>query len=123
MTSGRSEPLRAIAHAALAGGVACSALAAGGWRLEILPVIGLLAYVAFVAYVWQAAQSDRSLRVPTLVLGLGVLALFTLFQALPLPSFLLNILSPKGSRGSDVRDRQRRGPDQLRTRGDPARGQ
>ena len=96
--SQRSERLRGAARWALSICVAGSALAAGGWRLEILPLVALFAYAAFLL---EALSSDLSRSrsefagVPTIVLGLLALAGITALQAVPLPSWLLGLLSPK----------------------------
>ncbi len=91
----RAPGARIIAEWSLAGCVATSILAAGGWRLEVLPVVAVGAWVAFVAFLWSSTTDHRGVLVPPVVLGLFGLALLTFAQVVPLPSGLLSWVSPK----------------------------
>lgn len=96
----RSTPLnddrwRSLANGGLAVTVAVSSLAAGGWKLEVLPLVAVAAWVTLAACLVCVARSERSARVPGFVGGLIVLAVLTALQAVPLPASWLGWLSPK----------------------------
>lgn len=73
-------------------------LAAGSWKLEVLPALLLLATLAWFTTYLGIHQRRRDLHLgvlPGVLLGLAGL---TLLQALPLPAALLSSLSPEAHR-------------------------
>ena len=69
-------------------------LAGGGWRLEVLPVIGAFAAAAFVAAMMDTRRPSRDLPVPPLAAALVLLAGFTALQAVPWSESMVRSLSP-----------------------------
>ena len=90
-------PWRTVAVGALSVTIAASALAAGGWKLEILPFVALIAFLALTAAAIGAIERGHRPRVPKVSVVLAGLALFTLAQAIALPEVVLGLLSPKAN--------------------------
>src|SRR5687768_5302852 len=83
------------ADAALAACIVLAPALGGSSNIVALPILAAGAIAATVATYLAAKRTGSSLHVTPLVGALFVLALFTLFQALPLPQGLLGLLSPR----------------------------
>ncbi|MEQ8277352.1 MAG: O-antigen ligase family protein [Deltaproteobacteria bacterium] len=91
----RSEhPMARVSERLLAATIIAAPLAAGGFRLQVLPVLAALALAAFATMVYALRKSGRPLHATVFVVSLVVLAGFTALQAIPLPAGLLETLSP-----------------------------
>ena len=90
-------PWRRIATVCLSASIAGSTLAAGGWKLEVLPFVAALALVAFIAAVVGTTRGRARVQIPYVVIGLLALALLTVGQAITLPAGLLAGVSPKAA--------------------------
>ncbi len=86
---------KTLCRAGLFATILVGPLLTGGWRLEVLPVIGGFAAVAYLGALSRLHQKRRALVVPPLALGLLVLFVLTALQAMPWPGDLVAILSPK----------------------------
>lgn len=88
---------RSVADGCLIGLILLAPTAAGSWRLEILPVIVLLALVGLTATILDLAERGRPIHFHGLTLGCLVWAGYTILQAVPLPAGLLAAVSPVAS--------------------------
>ncbi|MCB9647844.1 MAG: O-antigen ligase family protein [Deltaproteobacteria bacterium] len=70
-------------------------LAAGSWKLQVLPVLMALGLVSWAAVCLGATAGRRTVHLGVLPVVLVALALFTLLQAIPLPGGVLQVLSPR----------------------------
>ncbi|MEM7678297.1 MAG: hypothetical protein AAF449_20080, partial [Myxococcota bacterium] len=84
-----------VSSAGLAAVLLVAPLAGGGWRLEVLPLISGLAFVAFLATSIDTFSRARRPVVPPLAWALVVLAGWTILQAVPWPAGVVEALSPQ----------------------------
>lgn len=81
------------ANLALAAAIVIAPVAGGSSDRIMVPILFGIAAVAYVASLIGGRQAGRKLHVFGLPVALGVLGLFTLAQAAPMPSGLLSALS------------------------------
>lgn len=87
----------AVSERLLGATIVAAPLAAGGFRLQVLPVLATLAILAYVTTLYASRRAHRPLHLGVLVVGLFVLGVFTMLQAIPLPEGLLAVLSPRAA--------------------------
>ncbi len=94
----RSEhPTARASERLLAATIVAAPLAAGGFRLQVLPVLAALALAAFSAMLYASRRAGRPLHGTVFLVGLLVLAAWTALQAIPLSGGLLEALSPRAA--------------------------
>jgi Flp pilus assembly protein TadD len=84
-----------LAEISLWAAIVIAPNAGGSSSLSLLPVLALLAVVAYAASVAAARDGQRPIHFFGLTIGLAALACLTLLQAIPLPAGLLEIVSPR----------------------------
>jgi tetratricopeptide (TPR) repeat protein len=84
-----------VADLALWTSIVLAPLAAGGGRLEVLPVLVVLASFAYISTLLAIKSEGRSLHCFLLPGGMFLVALLCVFQATPLPSAVVGFLSPR----------------------------
>lgn len=83
-----------LADMLLAALIVGAPLAAGSWKLQVLPVLMLLAVVAWTSTIASSARRGSSVRVGLLYVVLSAFAAYTALQAVTLPQSILAALSP-----------------------------
>src|SRR5688572_20336706 len=83
-----------IADVALAAAIILAPVLGGGSNLTTIPLITLATLIAAGGTYLAAKRLGSSIHFTWLSMGLVLLALFTLFQAIPLPAGLAGFLSP-----------------------------
>jgi hypothetical protein len=83
-----------VADGALVALLVVAPLAAGSWKVEVLPILGALATLAAIATAISLGAGGRSLHLTALSGGLLALAALTALQALPLDGETLRRVSP-----------------------------
>ena len=96
-SSRRSSPLTYAAEALLCGVVALCPLALGGALSWVLWPLVLGTTLCLILVCLYAAREEVTVRLPFFGLLVGVAAVACLFQLIPLPNFLLSLLSPRAA--------------------------
>ena len=91
------HPSARVGERLLGATIVVAPLAAGGFRLQVLPLLAALAIAAFLATLYGSHRAGRPLHAFVLLGALLLLAGFTAFQAIPLPASLLELLSPRAA--------------------------
>lgn len=84
-----------VADVALVAAIVIAPIAGGSVDRRMLPILVALALVAFAGTLLGRSSAGRRQHVSLLPIALFGLSMFTLLQAVPLPSGVLHLLSPR----------------------------